>query len=117
MSGTVRSDLVGEAGVGTVGVVPQLGVLGVVTPGVTGSVVRIISMIICTWDCRLQTAVRSELLEMELGNGLLMIMISYCLLARSGLVRVPSPANVASTVAGCTSHCSDSSNSYSFNQF
>ena len=46
----VWSDLVGEAGVGTVGVVPQLGILGVVTPGVTGSVVRIISMIICTWD-------------------------------------------------------------------
>ena len=72
----VWSDLVGEAGVGTVGVVPQLGILGVVTPGVTRSTMRMRRML------------------------RMIIIISYCLLATPGLVRVPSPANVASTVGG-----------------
>ena len=42
----IRSDLVGETGVRTVGMVPQLGILGVVTPGVTSSAMMIIIVLL-----------------------------------------------------------------------
>ena len=75
------TNLVSEAGVGTVCVVPQLGILGVVTPGVTSSAIIIIIVIFN-------------------NNNVNYINNTYCLLATSGLVRVPSAANAASTVGG-----------------
>ena len=71
-----------EAGVGTVCVVPQLGILGVVTPGVTSSAMMIIIVLFNNND------------DVNYINN------TYCLLATSGLVRVPSAANAASTVGG-----------------
>ena len=76
------TNLVSEAGVGTVCVVPQLGILGVVTPGVTSSAMMIIIVLFNN------------------NNDVNYINNTYCLLATSGLVRVPSAANAASTVGG-----------------
>ena len=75
------TNLVSEAGVGTVCVVPQLGILGVVTPGVTSSAMMIIIVLFN-------------------NDNVNYINNTYCLLATSGLVRVPSAANAASTVGG-----------------